>query len=339
MTTKRLVPILAGACLLLAGWYLLMPHVGTNAEPPVKKGGGFAADRADDRLPDPAPFDGDRAMRYLRTLCEIGPRISGSAGMQRQQELLEAHFKKHGAQVTWQRFTATQPSQARSVAMANLIASWHPERPRRVVLCTHYDTRPKADQEPDPRRWDEPFVSANDGTAGVAWLMELAHHVEKLSTEVGIDFVLFDGEEWVFDGPVPAAPGRDRYFLGSEHFAAEYRKSATKPRIIAAVLLDLAAGKDAKFPIEQNSGMLAGPLVSEIWGIARKLGVNRFQPQWGPNVLDDHLALNRVGIPAVDIIDFSYPHWHRLSDRPEQCSSETMSDVARVLTVWLQRVR
>jgi hypothetical protein len=41
----------------------------------------------------------------------------------------------------------------------------------------------------------------------------------------------------------------------------------------------------------------------------------------------------------VDIIDFDYPHWHKLSDVPEQCSGETMAQVAKVLTVWLQRVR
>ena len=31
--------------------------------------------------------------------------------------------------------------------MANLIVSWYPERTRRVILCSHYDTRPIADQE------------------------------------------------------------------------------------------------------------------------------------------------------------------------------------------------
>ena len=54
---------------------------------------------------------------------------------------------------------------------------------------------------------------------------------------------------------------------------------------------------------------------------------------------DDHLALNRAGIPAVDVIDFDYPHWHKLSDTPEQVSGASMEQVARVLTAWLQRAR
>jgi hypothetical protein len=56
-------------------------------------------------------------------------------------------------------------------------------------------------------------------------------------------------------------------------------------------------------------------------------------------VQDDHLALNRVGIPAIDVIDFDYAHWHRLSDVPANCSAEPLEQVARVLLVWLHRTR
>jgi Peptidase family M28 len=335
---NRFVPLMIIACLLLVGWWICMPYFGTHAEPPGKSKGGFAADRAAPELPAPAAFDGSRAFDYLKQLCAIGPRISGSPGMKKMQELLEAHFKKLGAQVTWQRFTAKQTSQAKPVDLANVIVSWHPEQKRRVIICSHYDTRPKADQEPDPRKWDEPFVSANDGTAGAAWLMEMGHHIKGLPLQVGVDFVLFDGEEYVFDGPRPIPPA-DQYFLGSAHFAADYQTKPPGHKYVAAVLLDMAGGKNARFPIEQNSQILAGPLTSEVWRLAEALGVREFRRELGPHVLDDHLALNRAGIPAVDIIDFDYPHWHRLSDTPEQCSAETMSQVAKVLSVWLQRVR
>src|SRR5580700_1309514 len=42
-------------------------------------------------------FDGNRAMQYLKDLCAIGPRISGSEGMAKQRELLQKHFEKFGA--------------------------------------------------------------------------------------------------------------------------------------------------------------------------------------------------------------------------------------------------
>src|SRR5262249_22920243 len=138
----------------------------------------------------------------------------------KQQELVKKHFEEQGAKVRMQSFTAKQRSQKDTVEMANLIASWHPERQRRVIICSHYDTRPIADQEENRRKWTEPFFSANDGGSGVALLMELAHHVKDLKTNVGIDFVLFDGEEYIFD----PAPDHDRYFFGSEYFGKKYKE-------------------------------------------------------------------------------------------------------------------
>ena len=118
MAKTRIVPVLVVGCLLLAGWWVSMPYLGTQAEPPGKAKSGFAADRAAPELPPPAAFDGDRAHDYLKQLCAMGPRISGSAGMKKQQEFLEAHFKKLGGQVTWQRFTAKQTSQDKPVDLA-----------------------------------------------------------------------------------------------------------------------------------------------------------------------------------------------------------------------------
>ena len=54
-------------------------------------------------------------------------------------------------------------------------------------------------------------------------------------------------------------------------------------------------------------------------------------------MLDDHLALNRVGIPAIDVIDFDYKHWHLLSDTADKCSPKQLAEVGKVLTAWLQQ--
>jgi glutaminyl-peptide cyclotransferase len=331
---KRVAWASAVLALLVGGLLMFQPWLG-NARPPAAEGeGGFAADR--DAPAAPAPFDARRAMDYLEDLCKIGPRISGSAGMKKQQDLLEKHFKAHGGKVAWQRFTARQRSVARPVEMANLIVSYHHERARRVILCSHYDTRPIADQEPDRRRWREDFLSANDGGSGVALLMELAHHMKDLKTAVGVDFVFFDGEEYIHD------PERDKYFFGSEHFGREYARARGERKFAyaGAVLLDMIAGKGARFPVEENSWRKARPLAQQLWGIARELKCDAFRDDFSPTaVLDDHIALNAAGIPAVDVIDFSYPHWHRLSDVPKNCSGGPMGQVAKVLSVWLQRAK
>ena len=325
---------------IVVGWLVMTRPWSGNAEPPADRKPPRDA-FAPDKNPKPVqvvPFDAKRALSYLQQICKIGPRISGTEGMKKQQELLRKHFESHGGQVTLQKFTAKQRSQRNPVEMANLIVSWHPDRERRVILCSHYDTRPIADQEPDPRHWTAPFLSANDGGSGVALLMELAHHLKKLPAEVGVDFVCFDGEEYIFD----PGPGRDKYFFGSEHFAEQYRKARPKRRYVAAVLLDMIAGKEARFPIEQNSWLHAASLVEELWKIAAEQKCDAFQKEFSTGRLDDdHLALNAVGIPAVDIVPNleDYAHWHRLSDVPENCSGDTLAQVARVLTVWLQRVK
>jgi glutaminyl-peptide cyclotransferase len=330
---KRAVAVLAA---LAAGW-AVMHYVGDRGDEAAegqekKPRTAFAEDR-DPRPKVPAvPFDGARAMGYLKAVCDLGPRMSGTPSMKKQQGLLRKHFAGLDLTVTEQPFTARQSSQRQEVEMTNLIVSIHPDRKRRVLLCSHYDTRPIADQERDPRKWREPFVSANDGGSGVAFLMEFANHTKDLKTDVGIDLVFFDGEEYVFE------KDRDRYFFGSQHFAKECKK-ARNVEHVAAVLLDMIAGKEVRFPVEGHSWFGATQLCRDLWGIAQEQGCKAFAHEVGQHVLDDHIALLKVGIPAVDLIDFDYPHWHKLSDTPENCTADGLEQVARVLNVWLQRVK
>lgn len=75
--------------------------------------------------------------------------------------------------------------------------------------------------------------------------------------------------------------------------------------------------------------------MTEVWGVARALNVSAFRSEYGQEVMDDHLALIRAGIPAIDIIDFEYPYWHKADDLPENCSAASLAAVGRVVTGWL----
>lgn len=308
-----------------------------KANPPKMTEFATGADAKDE--PTGVKFDSDRALKYVKQLCDIGPRISASEGMKKQQELIEKHFKGAGATVTKQEFKAKQRSQKNETEMVNYVISWNPDKPRRVILCTHYDTRPLADQEPNRNNWNKPFVSANDGTSGVAFLMELAHHMKDLKSEFGVDFVLFDGEEYVFE--TDRMGGGDKYFLGSDHFADQYTKSKDKRkfRYDAALLLDLFAGKDAELKIEMYSFNGAPKLLEQVWTVAKNVGAKSFKFEQGYEVQDDHLALLRAGIPAIDLIDFDYKHWHKLTDTADKISGPQMAEVSKVITVWLQKIK
>lgn len=288
-------------------------------------------------------FDGDRAMAYLKQLCDLGPRVSGTDGMAKQQELLTKHFEAHGGTVTRQEFEAKQYSRREKVKMTNLIASWFPDRTTRVILCAHYDTRPMAHEELNRNDWRKPFVSANDGTSGVAMLMELAHVMKDFPTGVGVDFVLFDGEEYIFEPTGLGGVGGDRFFFGSDHFADQYlaNKAKLKHRYAAAVLFDLFAHPGAKFSVEGHSWSHAQKLATEFWQTAFAVGAKSFENAVGNDIQDDHLALNRAGIPAIDVIDFDgyRKHWHKLSDTPDKCDGKQIAEVAKVTTTWLQGLK
>lgn len=283
------------------------------------------------------PFNGERSFQYLKDLCELGPRPSGSAAMARQQRLLNEHFTRLGGRVSMQQFDTRHPLDGSRVTMSNVIVEWHPQRNERILLCAHYDTRPYPDE--DPRRPRGIFIGANDGASGTALLMELAHHMPDLESRFGVDFVLFDGEEFVFDNR------RDPYFLGSEYFAKSYVAQPPAYRYRYGVLLDMVADAHLEIYMERNSVRYARALVDQIWETARTLGVRDFIPRTRHEIRDDHLALNLIaGIPSCDIIDFDYPrpgfgpsYWHTEADTPENCSALSLAKVGWVVHEWLRR--
>jgi Peptidase family M28 len=283
------------------------------------------------------PFDGQQAFQYLEQLCEIGPRPSGSPGMQQQQKFLSTHFQKLGAKVELQSFDTRHPENGSRVTLSNIIIQWHPERDQRVLVCAHYDTRPFPDE--DRRNPKGTFVGANDGASGVALLMELGRHMPALEGPYGIDFVLFDAEELVFD------KNRDKYFLGSEHFAREYVANPPAHRYRAGVLLDMVGDAHLDFYQERNSLFHARSIVNGIWSTANRLGIREFIRRPGYEIRDDHLALNRIArIPTCDIIDFDYPrpraksYWHTEADTPDKCSPLSLAKVGWVMLEWLKGI-
>lgn len=280
----------------------------------------------------PAAIDAARAFGYLKAICDIGPRPAGSAANEKQRLMVAEHFKKNGLEIKEQAFDAVDPSNRQRKRLTNLIGLWQPEKKRRVVLGAHYDTRPFPDQDPDPAKRRSRFIGANDGASGVALLMEIANHLPKLTSEWGVDLVLFDGEELVYQEGDP-------YFLGSRHFARQYL-AQTRGRdwkYDAGLVLDMVADKDLLIEQEQYSMEYAPNVVRDLWSVAARLGEKRFSRSVGPAVLDDHIPLNQAKIPTADVIDFEYPHWHTADDTPDKCSGESMAAVGRVVTAWLSQ--
>jgi len=276
-------------------------------------------------------FDAKNAFKYLTDICKLGPRLTASRPMQRQQQVLKDHFEKLGFEVEFQRFNARQPSRAESFPCVNLLVKLNPDRSKRVLLSCHYDTRPMADREPPLSNRRGQFIGANDGAGSVALLMELGRLLPSLPVSVGVDIAFFDAEEFIYDTQ------RDQYFIGSEAFVRKLVADGGKDRYTKVLNLDMVAGKDLQLHPDVDSSVKAGVLVAEVWGIAQELGIKEFDHEPKHQVRDDHEPFLNAGINAADIIDFDYAHWHKLSDTPQNCSAESMDKVAAVLVEWLKR--
>ena len=284
-------------------------------------------------------FDGQAAYEILKSICDIGPRVSGSAGMRKQQQFIEEHFKSLDAEIGHQVFTVRHPENGSQVQMKNLIARFHPKRRKRLLICCHYDTRPFADRDPINPQGE--FLGANDGASGVGMLCELARHVKNMPGKYGIDFVFFDGEEFVY------VYRRDPMFLGSTYFARQYAARKFKGKYNYGILLDMIGDKDLEIHYEGNSLEMASRLTRSIWSVANEMGVTEFKKQERHKIRDDHLPLNSIArIPTCDIIDFDYPrigtenmYWHTQQDIPANCSAESLDKVGRVVLEWLRQMQ
>lgn len=275
-------------------------------------------------------FDANRAYGYLKSICRLGGRASGSPGMAKQQGLIVEHFNRLGATISFQSFDATHPLAGTPVRLNNMLVTWHPGSRERVLIVCHYDTRPYPDADRvNPRG---PFIGANDGASGVAFLMELGNQMKNVQAGCGVDFLFVDGEEFIFGD-------NGTYFLGSEHFAKEYRDHPPKHRYASGVVVDMIADRKLGIYREKSSMKLAPDVTNAIWAAAAEVGVKEFMDVEKHQVNDDHLPLNNIArIPTCDIIDFDYPHWHTTRDVPAQCSGESLAKVGRVIIRWLESI-
>ena len=269
-------------------------------------------------------FSGKNAFDYLLKQTNFGPRNPNSPGHQKCLQFLENELKKYADRVTLQNFN--QQGYKESLRLTNVFAQFKPEMQQRILLLAHWDTRPRAEEDADPTKRDQPIIGANDGASGVAILLELARMFKNNPLPIGVDILLTDGEDYGFanqDG------NTDLYFLGAKHFAKTKSASYTPEY---GILLDMVGDRDLQIPLELHSLRYAPQLLDIVWTTAEEVGVTNFIRVPGDSVSDDHLALNEVGIPTIDLIDFQYPHWHTHQDTPDKCTPESLEAVGKVLS-------
>jgi hypothetical protein len=267
-------------------------------------------------------FNSQKAYALLLKQCDFGPRHPGSPGHRQCRDWLATTLRSTAESVSLQPFALNYDRPAKTVEAFNTIARFSPEKPDRILLCAHWDTRPWADKDPDPANRQTPILGANDGASGVAVLLEVARLLHENVPPVGIDIVLFDGEDSGTEGSMQS------WAQGSAYFAENLSRS-DRPRY--GVLIDMIGDADLTIYQELNSRAYARPVVDRVWAIARELGCTAFKPEPGSAVMDDHIPLLQIGVPCIDLIDLDYPYWHTIADTPDKCSAASLDQVGRVL--------
>jgi len=271
----------------------------------------------------PPEFNAERSFADLKTQVDFGPRVPNSRAHRACSDWLIQQLKKTSKQVAAQRFDS--PWADSSLHMVNIIASYNLAAQKRIMLAAHWDSRPMADQDIAINR-NKPIPGANDGASGVAVLLEIGRLLKLKQPLVGVDIVLFDGEDWGAEGH------NEDYFIGSRYFA----KNLKTYRPQYGILLDMVGDADLHLPVEYQSQRLAPQIVDKVWSSGAALGYTEFEKRMGPAVNDDHMMMLNAGIPFIDIIDFSYSgkdgnYWHTLKDTPDKCSPKSLKVVGQTL--------
>ncbi len=283
----------------------------------------------------------DSLFNFVKEQVAFGPRVPNTEAHIKTADWLKYKFQSYGANVQFQEwkdfvFDGTK------VNLKNIIASINPSAKKRIMLSAHWDTRPFSDQDSEDQY--APFDGANDGASGVAVLLEVARLMSMNSPEVGVDFILFDGEDWgehVEESGTELREGLNSWYcLGSQYWSKNKHKRNYSAYY--GILLDMVGAKDAQFLYDSVSKQYAARILDKVWSNAHALGYEDtfIKADGFAGITDDHVFVNQIAnIPMIDIIDFRTngatsgftPVWHTQDDNLENIEKATLEKVANVL--------
>jgi len=263
--------------------------------------------------PVSSQFNAQRAYQDVLVQTGFGPRTPNSKAHDLTVNYIQEQLTTAGWEVELQYSESLGQPLTNILARRGTGAKW-------VILGAHYDSRLRADHDPDPKLQNQPVPGANDGASGVAVLLELARNLPAdLNQQVWL--VFFDLED---QGRIA---GFD-WILGSQAFVNQL--SGTPD---AVIVIDMIGDEDLHIYKEKSS---SPALVDEIWQVAQRLSYDEiFSDEGKYSILDDHTPFLNAGIQAIDIIDFDYPYWHTTADTADKVSAESLEIIGNLLFAWL----
>ncbi len=274
--------------------------------------------RPDGNPPGTDAFDGSHAFAEVEKLVKISPRDAGTPNGRKAAEHILKRMESFGVSAKIDTFVDQTPAGEKT--MHNVVGRIPGKTDRWIILGSHFDTMPGI----------ENFQGANDGGSSTGILLELARILSNTKPNIGIMFAFFDGEE----GIAHYIPGDGLH--GSRHMANQLLASGENKECEGMILLDMVGDKDLHFVLPFNSSPTMAKAVFEA---AHATGHRDFFSLSQSSVItDDHVPFMKIGIPAIDIIDFKYgsapgknDYWHNEQDTLEHISKNSLEVTGSVV--------
>ena len=263
-------------------------------------------------------FSGEKALAHVQRLVDLGPHPAGSEAIEKAREYIEEQLRHSGWEVKRQAFTDDTPRG--KIHFVNLIAQFPGETKAEspsFLFCSHYDTKLF-----DTIR----FVGANDGGSSTGLLLELARVLEQHPNVARkVELVFFDGEEALEN--FSETDG----LYGSRYFAKELQGKGAK-QFHGGILFDMIGDRSLgiTFPADTPAA-----IAGDVFAAAEALKLRKYFSYLDRDLIDDHVPLNAIGIPTIDIIDFDYPWWHTAEDTMDKISAQSLQIVGSVALYYL----
>jgi len=263
-------------------------------------------------------FSGEKALAHVQRLVDFGPHPGGSEAIEKARGYIEEQLRHSGWQVTRQAFTDDTPRG--KIHFVNLIARFgsdaHLATPS-FLLCSHYDTKLF-----DTIR----FVGANDGGSSTGLLLELARVLgQHPNLAQKVELAFFDGEEAYENF------SQTDGLYGSRYFARQLENAGAK-QFHGGILFDMVGDRSLgiTFPADTPAA-----IARDVFAAAEALKLRKYFSYLDRDLIDDHVPLNALGIPTIDIIDFDYPSWHTADDTMDKISAQSLQIVGSVALYYL----
>lgn len=277
-------------------------------------------------------FNADSAYQSVATLVGFGPRIPGTPVQLKAAGWLITRMKVYADTVYVQHTTVTAWNK-KQLPCFNIIGSFNPSAKERILLLTHWDTRPYSDNDPIKANRTKPFDGADDGGSGTAVLLEVARQLHLKRPDIGIDILLVDDEDYGNDQVAHS------FCLGTQYWA-------THPQVPGytadyGILLDMVGARNAHFLMEGQSRRYASAPMNMFWNTGNQLGYSDYfrYGRTRVSIEDDHQYVNQlIHIPTFDVINLHRDpdnpfaaHWHTQQDNLSIIDTSTLKAVGQTL--------